>query len=105
MSITAVLLGAVYVAQIWIFAPTATQPLPVFTGDETSIPTGLFQLDPNRSPADSLELLPGIGPVLARRIAEYRANHHFDSLDDLKNVKGINDKLLEKLSPYLRIRQ
>ena len=31
---------------------------------EDNVFTGLFQLDPNTAPADSLELLPGVGSVV-----------------------------------------
>ncbi len=100
---TALLLTVTLVAQRWLLPPSTSNSLPLIIGDQPADLPGIFVLDPNRSPVDSLELLPGIGPVLAARIAAHRTDHPFDSLDDLKNVNGINDKLLEKLSPYLRI--
>lgn len=55
-------------------------------------------LDLNRASAEELEKLPGIGPVLARRIVEWREAHGpFQSLQDLLNVPGIGPKTLEKL--------
>ena len=60
-------------------------------------------LDVNRSPADSLEFVPGIGPALARRIVDYRRTHgDFESVDSLVNVKGIGPKTLEKIRIYFR---
>ena len=60
-------------------------------------------LDVNHSPADSLELLPGIGPALSRRIVEYRRAHGpFASVDSLVNVKGIGPKTLERIRIYFR---
>jgi competence ComEA-like helix-hairpin-helix protein len=61
-------------------------------------------LDINQSPADSLELVPGIGPVLAARIIEYRRQHgRFDSVDSLINVSGIGPVTLGKLRKYFKV--
>ena len=61
-------------------------------------------LDPNRATADELELLPSIGPSLARRIVSDREQRGpFRTLDDLRRVKGIGAKTLEKLKPWLKI--
>ncbi|MEW5794935.1 MAG: helix-hairpin-helix domain-containing protein [Candidatus Zixiibacteriota bacterium] len=77
--------------------------MPVFLGDEDTEYTGVFVLDPNTAPVDSLELLPGIGRVLADRIVEYRQKHRFVRTVDLTEVKGIGPRLLEQLRPYIRI--
>lgn len=56
----------------------------------------------NSADQEVLTQLPGIGPVTADRIVEYRkANGNFKSIDDLTSVKGIGDKTLAKLKPYL----
>jgi len=60
-------------------------------------------LDINHSPADSLELVPGIGPVLSRRIVDFRRTHgDFTAIDSLVNVKGIGPKTLAKIRVYFR---
>ncbi|MFL4950464.1 helix-hairpin-helix domain-containing protein [Streptomyces sp. MMS24-I31] len=42
--------------------------------------------------ADQLETLPGVGPVLARHIIDYRTQHGgFRSVDELRQVNGIGD--------------
>jgi predicted flap endonuclease-1-like 5' DNA nuclease len=50
------------------------------------------------APADSLELLPGIGPVLAARIADARTGKSpYTTWNDLLAVKGIGPKTVERL--------
>lgn len=57
----------------------------------------------NRASAEELTALPGIGPVLAERILVDRKLHgRFLTLSDLKRVKGMTPKTLEKLQRYLR---
>ena len=48
--------------------------------------------------ADSLDLLPGIGPVLAARLIAARAqNGAFRSWDQVDRVRGIGPKTIERL--------
>ncbi|MEU6404733.1 ComEA family DNA-binding protein [Streptomyces sp. NPDC046985] len=43
--------------------------------------------------AEQLEALPGVGPVLAQHIVEYRTQHGgFRSVDELRQVSGIGDR-------------
>lgn len=57
----------------------------------------------NSADKDTLALLPGIGPAKAEEIIKYRKqNGKFKSIDDLTKVKGIGDKTLKKLKPYLK---
>ena len=52
----------------------------------------------NTANQSELETLPGIGPSLASRIIEYREqNGKFNSIEELKNVKGIGDAKFEDL--------
>lgn len=62
-------------------------------------------LDPNYAPADSLELVPGIGPEFAKRIIFYRDNHGpFVAVDSLINVPGIGPATLSKLKIYFEVK-
>jgi len=48
--------------------------------------------------ADSLDLLPGVGPVLAARLIAAREAHGaFRSWDDVDRVRGIGPKTVERL--------
>jgi hypothetical protein len=52
----------------------------------------------SKAPMDSLVLLPGIGPVLAERIANARTGKRsFTRWDDLLGIKGIGPKTIERL--------
>ncbi len=60
-------------------------------------------VDINTATADELLMVPGVGPVTAGRIMEYRAAHgRFRSVEDLLNVKGIGKVKLEKMKPHLK---
>jgi len=48
----------------------------------------------NTATLEELETLPGVGPVIARRIAEGRP---YKSVGDLTRVKGIGKKMLERI--------
>ena len=50
-------------------------------------------IDPNLSSQADLETLPGIGPVLAQRIINYRRAHGpYKKIADLRKVSGIGRK-------------
>lgn len=61
-------------------------------------------IDLNTADAEQLDTLPGIGPALAARILAWREeNGRFTSVDDLRAVSGIGDKLLAGLRDLVRV--
>ncbi len=61
-----------------------------------------FRLDINSATWVEWTQLDGIGDALARRIvADREANGPFSSIDDLRRVKGIGPRTLEKIRPWL----
>ena len=57
----------------------------------------------NTASAEQLTEIPGIGPAKAKAIIEHRAAAPFKSVEDVKLVKGIGDKLFAKISPNLTV--
>jgi competence ComEA-like helix-hairpin-helix protein len=58
----------------------------------------------NTAGIEELDGLPGVGPAMARQIVEYRTNHGpFKSLQELRSIKGMGPKKLEKLQPMVTV--
>lgn len=56
----------------------------------------------NQADATALEALPGVGPVLAGRIVQWRTdNGPFTAVDELSEVSGIGEKMLAQLRPLV----
>lgn len=79
------LAAATPVAEVRVARPVLTTPLPI-----------------NTCPVDSLTLLPGVGTVLAGRIAAARtAGMVFRAPRDLSRIKGIGPILTDRLTPHV----
>lgn len=58
----------------------------------------------NTASVAELDKLPGVGHAKATAIVKYREEHgKFKSTADLKNVKGIGDKMFEKISGEIEV--
>ena len=106
LGVTAVLTvgAALYRASVMI-----PEPVPVTVSYRAAVSQTAADFDPrlidiNHASAAALELLPGIGPVLAQRIVEYREEHgNFHIPEDLLSVEGIGKTTLEELKEYITI--
>ncbi|RKX25795.1 MAG: hypothetical protein DRP47_09215 [Candidatus Zixiibacteriota bacterium] len=105
MTVTAILIGGWLLIKAIALPQQDSPPFAVFLGENEQLFTGVFVLDPNTAPVDSLELLPGIGRILADRIVEHRKSYKFIKPVDVTSVKGIGAKMFERMRPYLRIKQ
>jgi competence protein ComEA len=63
---------------------------------------GLVNL--NTADAAALDSLPGVGPVIAQRILDWRTQHgRFTSVNELGEVSGIGDKLMAQIGPKVTV--
>ncbi len=78
---------------------------PGSTGDTSSgSQTGDGKININTATIGELDNLPGIGPVIAQRVVEYRQEKgNFKKIEDIKNVKGIGEKIFENIKDLIVI--
>ena len=73
-------------------------------GSSSGAGSGGSLIDLNTADAAALDSLPGVGPVLAQRILDWRTQHgRFTSVDELGEVSGIGDKILAQLRPKVTV--
>lgn len=83
-----------------------TPPNSSFAGstDSAGASAATNQISLNSAGQSDLESLPGVGPVLAKRILDWRTSHGaFGSLEELQNVPGIGPKVFANLATYLTL--
>ncbi|MFQ5670220.1 MAG: ComEA family DNA-binding protein [Acidobacteriota bacterium] len=62
------------------------------------------KIDINTASVQELQLLPRVGPVVARRIVDYREkNGPFVEVTDLLNVKGIGGKIFKQIEDRITV--
>ncbi len=85
--------------QILVGTPSAT----VAKGSASRV-TSNNPLDLNRATASQLDTLPGIGPVTAQRILDYRAKvGRINAVDELKKISGLGGAKFEEIKNLLRV--
>ena len=81
-----------------------TLRVPLQTSSRASRQPIIEKLELNRATEQEFEALPGIGPVLAERIVEYRQSRGaFRNVDQLRNVKGIGKKKFERIRTFVSV--
>lgn len=66
--------------------------------------TAVSKINVNIASKKELMTLPGIGEVTSDRIVAYRTDvGPFQSIEDLRKVKGISKRKLEQLKPFITI--
>lgn len=77
---------------------------PAGVGEERTLSSRSQRVDLNRATAADFDQLPGVGPVLAKRMVEYRKSvGRFHAVEDLRAVKGIGKKKLDQLKPFVTV--
>lgn len=104
--------------QVVVLAPGEEPPPPALRGVPANGPGGVRSpvtsmgedagggavVDLNNADQAALEELPGVGPVTAGHILEWRTqNGGFTSVDELMEVSGIGEKTLETLRPHVTV--
>ena len=80
-------------------------PSPVTkTNSKSKLPSSTGIIPINSATAAELDSLPGIGPVIAKRIIDYRMkNGPFTSLDQLRKVSGMGAAKYQGIKSHLRL--
>lgn len=83
--------------------PAAPSPEGTPDSGRGAAPAG--PVDINTADEAALQELPGVGPVTAAAIAEWRAQHgQFTTVEELLEVSGIGPRTLETLRPLVQVR-
>lgn len=79
-------------------------PAPVQQSESSHSVNRSQRVDLNRATVAEFDQLPGVGPVLAKRMVDYRKSiGRFHAVEDLRAVKGIGKKKLEQLKPFVTV--
>jgi competence protein ComEA len=68
------------------------------------VTSAFAKVDINKASVQELETLSGIGAAKAEAIVQYREEHgNFKKKEDLVQVKGVGDKIVEKISDDIEV--
>ncbi len=57
----------------------------------------------NTASAEELDALSGVGPAIAQRIIAYRQQKPFETIEEIMEVKGIGEKMFEKIKEEIML--
>lgn len=88
--------------QIYVDRKFSTQAVAKHRARSATVNSGPVNV--NRATIKELDRLPGIGPVIAQRIIDYRnLNGSFTAIEDLRKVNGIGGSKFEKIKNSIRV--
>ena len=103
-SILTLLACAATAATLTISSPAHATPFAGATTFALLAPELEGQCNINTATQEQLELLPGIGPAMAKKIIDHRASKPFADPSHIIRIKGIGRKTFEKLKPRLTVK-
>ncbi|MFO7753082.1 MAG: helix-hairpin-helix domain-containing protein [Desulfobacteraceae bacterium] len=68
--------------------------VPAFAGGKINI---------NTADKETLDSIEHIGPVYAERIIEYREEHPFKSIEEIKKIKGIGEQTYQDIKDEITV--
>lgn len=75
-----------------------------WAGSELRVENPSASVNVNKAGAEELQTLKGIGPAIAQRILDYRAEHGpFKKPEELKQVRGIGEAKFEKIKNQVTV--
>ena len=96
----------VYVPEVGEVVAASNQPAGTRMngGGGPDPPSPAAPLDLNQATSDQLQELPGVGPVTAAAIVDYRTEHGpFVAVEDLLDVRGIGPATLDAFRDLVRV--
>lgn len=103
IAVLCVFLGIFQIRQEGKKPPLQISVLPEKTSGAT-LPGLETALNINTATEEQLQKLPGVGPVLSRRIVEYREEHgFFTAIYQLSLVPGVGIGLLDDIMDYITV--
>jgi competence protein ComEA len=89
-------------AAVPLASPTTVPGAGGASGAASGAPTALVNL--NTADEAALDTLPGVGPVTAAAILEWRAQHGgFTAVEELLEVSGIGEATLAEIAPHVTV--